>query len=99
MNAEKPAARGDIYAALGCCTRAVSFLVQVLLAHNEVYPISDKGVIDEIAGLRHVPDDWSARIAVALSVGSPAPDALLASVAALRELTEEVRVITGLQLR
>ena len=95
MNAEKPAKRGDVYAAMGCCGRAVSFLVQVLLAHNEVYPVSDKGVIDKISGLEKVPMDWSARVTNGLVIGTGQPDSLLSAVQVLRELTEEIgRMIT-----
>jgi predicted nucleotidyltransferase len=89
-NARKPAARGDIYAVIGCLSRAVAFLVQSLYAVNEVYFISDKGAIDEVETMAMRPDNWAGRVDACLSVTSER-SSLAAAVDVASALVEECR--------
>ncbi len=89
-NARKPAVRGDIYAAIGCVSRAIAFLVQSLYAVNEVYFISDKGAIAEVAAMAIRPTDWTGRVQACLSVTSE-PSQLSEGVDVASALVEECR--------
>lgn len=78
QNAVKPARRGDVYAGVGCLTRTAAFLVQTLLAHAEIYPVSDKGALHQLTLVNTTYADLSSRISACLLVGEAAqlPDAV-----------------------
>jgi predicted nucleotidyltransferase len=52
------AATGDVYNTAGCLTRTAAALTQVLFALNEVYFMSDKKVMEAIAGFKLAPPDY-----------------------------------------
>jgi len=56
------AATGDVYNAVGCLTRTVSYMTQALFALNERYFINDKRVIDELASFTALPSGYVDRI-------------------------------------
>ena len=53
------AARGDVYMAVGCLTRIVAMLTQVLFALNEAYFVTDKGALERIEGFPLRPPDYA----------------------------------------
>jgi predicted nucleotidyltransferase len=92
-NAGKPASRGDVYATLGCLSRASGFLVQVLLAHHERYPINDKGALDTLALLDETTASLTTRLQACLLIDSAA--ALPEAVRAMRSVCDDVGRIVG----
>ncbi len=93
QNAVKPAHRRDVYATLGCLSRAAAFLVQVLLAHAERYPISDKGALDQLAAINSTYADLSSRLSACLLVGTPA--GLSGAVAEMTSICVEIGHLVG----
>lgn len=61
------AARGDVYNAVGCLTRAVSLLTQVLFALNETYFITDKGALEAIDAFACRPAGYSGEVCALLA--------------------------------
>ena len=93
QNAIKPAGRGDVFASVGCLSRAAAFLVQTLLAHGELYPISDKGALDQLALVNATYADLSSRMSACLLIGDARqlPDA----VASMGEICAEIGEVVG----
>lgn len=58
----KAAARGDAYMAVGCLTRVVAMLTQVLFALNETYFITDKGALERIDAFPLRPAGYAAAV-------------------------------------
>jgi len=56
----KAAARGDVYMAVGCLTRVVAMLTQVLFALNDTYFVTDKGSLEQIERFPLRPDGYAA---------------------------------------
>jgi NifB/MoaA-like Fe-S oxidoreductase len=80
LHARAFAVKGDIYNTVGCLTRVVSNLTQVLFALNERYFLSDKKVMDLIARFPLLPEGYIQKISHILACpGSTA-----------KELTETV---------
>lgn len=89
------ATKGDIYNTVGCLTRALSFLTQVLFALNETYFISDKRAIETIETFSLKPSDYTASVNQILAhVGSSAEE-LSATVLHLEHLFRRVVELTG----
>ncbi len=93
QNALKPSRRGDVYASVGCLSRAAAFLVQTLLSHAEIYPISDKGALDQLASVDATYADLSSRISACLLVGDAS--ALPNAVASMTGICNEVGRVVG----
>ncbi len=93
QNAIKPAGRGDVYASVGCMSRAAAFLVQTLLAHAELYPVSDKGALDQLARFNTTYADLSSRMSACLLIGyaQQLPDA----VSSMTEICSEIGRLVG----
>ncbi len=69
------AARGDVYNAAGCLTRALSLLTQVLFALNETYFITDKGALEAIEAFPVRPDGYGDEVRALLAApGSTAAE-------------------------
>ncbi len=62
LNAQKLAARECIYGTVGCMTRIVSELTQVLFALNEVYFASEKEALKVIESFSLKPKEYAIRI-------------------------------------
>jgi hypothetical protein len=58
----KAAARGDVYMAVGCITRVVAMLTQVLFALNETYFVTDKGSLEQIERFPLRPGGYAAAV-------------------------------------
>lgn len=58
----KAAARGDVYMAVGCLTRVVAMLTQVLFALNEIYFVTDKGALERIEAFPLRPEGYAAAV-------------------------------------
>jgi aminoglycoside 3-N-acetyltransferase len=56
------AKRGDVYMAVGCLTRIVAMLTQVLFALNEAYFVTDKGALERIEGFPRRPDGYASAV-------------------------------------
>ena len=80
------AARADVYGTVGCLTRALSYLTQVLYTLNETYFMSDKGVLEAIAAFSSRPAAYRERVRAILA--RPGTDTL--------ELSETVGALTAL---
>lgn len=95
LHARSFAARGDVYNAAGCLTRAATNLVQVIFAMNRCYYMSDKGALDAIGDFAVKPADFATALAAIL--GAPGRDAaaLTQSVAAMDTLWRRTVALTG----
>ena len=93
QNAVKPAGRGDVFASVGCLSRAAAFLVQTLLAYAELYPVSDKGALDRLALVNATYADLCLRMSACLLVGDAhqLPDA----VASMGDICSEIGKVVG----
>jgi hypothetical protein len=89
FNAQKLAKRGCIYGTIGCVTRIVAELTQVLFALNRIYFVTEKDALKTIESFLIKPKEYSARIDDILS--SPGRDeALVESLKKLNEVIQEV---------
>jgi aminoglycoside 3-N-acetyltransferase len=86
----KAAARGDVYMAVGCLTRIVALLTQVLFALNEAYFVTDKGALERIEGFSLRPGGYSAAVRELLGHPGTTPAELEATAARLEALHGEV---------
>ena len=66
-NGYKTAKRGDTYFTVGCVTRAMSMLVQVLYALNETYFLSEKNLARNVSSFKVIPDNFVHRVETVLS--------------------------------
>ena len=86
MNAKQSAARGCIYATVGCMTRMAAELTQVLFALNRIYFATDKRALETIDTFPICPKDYAQRMNALLSH----PDSGFGSIKALEGLVQEV---------
>jgi hypothetical protein len=84
------AAAGDVYGTTGCLGRAASNLTQALFALNEVYFISDKKVMQAVAGFPILPEGYVERLNGILGRAGESAAELVASVASLESLWRQV---------
>ncbi len=84
------AAQGDVYNTVGCLTRALSFLTQVLFAMNETYFISDKKAVATIDTFALKPPNYSARVNHILAHAGSTASELSATVHDLEDLFHQV---------
>ena len=89
------AAAGDVYNTVGCLTRIVSYLTQVLYAMNEVYFINDKRVMDELASFPAMPAGYVERIVSMLAKPGETPEELVRTASQLQAAWESVVAIAG----
>jgi predicted nucleotidyltransferase len=88
------AAQGDVYTTVGCLTRAMSFLTQVLFALNETYFISDKKAIAAIDTFALKPPNYSARVNHILGHAGNTTEELAATVRDMEDLFHQVVELT-----
>jgi predicted nucleotidyltransferase len=89
------AATGDVYNAVGCLTRTVSYMTQALFALNERYFINDKRVIDELASFTALPSGYVERIISLLARPGETPEDLRHTAAELEEAWKSMVAIAG----
>jgi hypothetical protein len=91
----KFAARGDVYNAAGCMTRAAGHLTQALYALNETYFLNDKSALDEIEGFAMRPDEFAESMTRILAHPGETPSALLHSADRLDVLFRRIAALAG----
>lgn len=84
------AAQGDVYSTVGCLTRALSFLTQVLFALNETYFISDKKALAAIDAFSLKPPNYSERVSHILGHAGSTSEGLSATVRDMEALFHQV---------
>jgi len=94
-HARGAAARGDVYNAAGCATRALGHLTQVLYALNRVYFISDKGALEAIDAFARRPDGYADAVRALLAAPGATPAALTATIERLAGLVAAVLALAG----
>ncbi|MBK7098228.1 MAG: DUF4037 domain-containing protein [Sphingobacteriales bacterium] len=65
--AEKFAAKTDMYNTVGCLTRAMYSIVSTLFALNEIYPMGDKRAIEIVEKTKNKPINFTNKINAILS--------------------------------
>ncbi|MFN7118551.1 MAG: nucleotidyltransferase domain-containing protein [Saprospiraceae bacterium] len=90
--AEKFAAKYDMYNTLGCLTRAIKSIVNALFAINEIYPMGDKRALEIIEQNETKPSDLTNRINLILSCK---PHSLLDNVMDLKSLFDETVLLAN----
>jgi len=89
------ATRADVYNTVGCLTRGLSYLTQVLFALNETYFSSDKQAMEATTHLPVCPASYAKRVAALLArPGATAPE-LSQAVASLAGLFEDLVGLAG----
>lgn len=94
LNAQKLAERGCIYGTVGCMTRMVSELTQVLFALNEVYFASEKEALKVIESFPLKPPEYAIRINAILSCPGQGAT-LIQSLKKLNEIIQETKELCG----
>ena len=95
LHADGYAQAGNVYAAVGALARAASYLTQALFALNEVYFMSDKTAMQEIAAFPAAPAGFVPRLNAALAHPGESPAALAQAVEQVRGLWAEVVALAG----
>ncbi len=90
-NGYKTAKRGDIYFTVGCVTRAVSMLVQMLYALNETYFLSEKNLARNVSSFKIVSDDFVHRVEAILSNLGGDAEQLTASIDSTKALLHDLQ--------
>lgn len=90
--ADKFAAKDDVYNAVGCFTRISKSLTDTLFALNERYPMGDKNALEIIAGEQQSPSGLEARIRRVLA---PGEHSLVESAGLLRQVFNEIVSLAG----
>ncbi len=89
--ADKFAAKGDPYNAVGCFTRILKNIVDALYALNELYPLGDKNVIRKIVEMPKCPSNLQHQIENVLATNSK--NELMTSAGKLKDLFDQVVVL------
>ena len=87
------AARGDAYMAVGCLTRIVAMLTQVLFALNEAYFVTDKGALERIESFPLRPPGYAGAVRELLGQPGTTRAGLEATAARLEALHREVATL------
>ncbi|MBZ0304421.1 MAG: nucleotidyltransferase domain-containing protein [Anaerolineae bacterium] len=95
LHARSFAGQGDVYNTVGCLTRALSDLTQVLFALNEAYFISDKRALATIETFPLKPDAYAARVTDILAHPGGTAEALAQTVDALSALFRDAVELAG----
>jgi predicted nucleotidyltransferase len=93
--AEKFAAQGDVYNAVGCFARCGAALVEVAYALNERYFLTDKGALAEIGSFAVKPEGFGATLEAVLSHPGATRDELSESALKLNNLFKEMVEVCG----
>lgn len=91
----KAAARGDAYMAVGCLTRVVAMLTQVLFALNDTYFLTDKGALERIDAFPLRPDGYAAAVRDLLGHPGTTRAKLEAAAGRLEALHGQVAALCG----
>ncbi|HHY58427.1 MAG TPA: nucleotidyltransferase domain-containing protein [Chloroflexi bacterium] len=94
LQARNFAARGDVYNTVGCLTRTVTTLTQVLFALNRCYFMTDKGALEMIDGFARRPANYRQAICAILAAPGSDVTALVQSVARLEALWQRIVELT-----
>lgn len=95
IHAEGYARSGDAFTTAGALARAGFLTILALFAINEVYYLSDKSALREIAAFAKAPAGYGARLGAALGAVGSTPETLLAAVEQVRGLWGETVALTG----
>lgn len=95
LHARAFAALGDVYNTVGCLTRVVSNLTQVLFALNETYFGRDKQVMDALARFPRLPQGYIQQIQRVLACPGSTPPELSATVRNLEQAWRSVVSLPG----
>lgn len=95
LHAHSFAAGGDVYNTVGCLTRSVANLTQVLFALNEVYFMSDKRVMETMANFSVLPANYSERVTLSLAAPGHTAPALEQTVTEIQAAWQSVVDLTG----
>lgn len=87
--------RGDVAYVAGALYRCSAGLVQVIHALNRRYFLNEKGSVSAASDMKLAPRNFEKRIVEALGKTGTTPAQLAKSVEALRELVDEVRVLSA----
>lgn len=93
--ARQHAAAGDVYNTVGCLTRITGYLTQSLFALNGEYFISDKRVMDAIAGFDLCPAKYAERVNELLAHPGATSGELIGTVSGLQDMWQEVVKLAG----
>lgn len=97
--AESAAAATDLYGTVGCITRVLANLTQVLFAMNDEYFLTDKRLAQVLATFSKLPAGYVARMERILSKPGEDAETLTATVDFLRKLWTEVVALTDGEYR
>ena len=95
LHARGFAAQGDIYNTVGCLTRIVSNITQMLFALNERYFIRDKKVLDTVAKFPNLPLGYIQQINCILAYPGSTVEELTKTVSDLERVWYSVASLTG----
>lgn len=95
MHARSFAEKGDIYNTVGCFTRTASNLTQALFALNEVYFMSDKKVMEMIAGFTAKPNSYIERLEALLAHPGASEEELKNSYSQMEALWQDVKALSA----
>ncbi len=95
IHARTFAANGDVYNTVGCFTRALSQMTQVLFALNETYLMSDKKALQIIESFPIKPPDYAVRVTAILAHPGSTSAELSAAAAALTALFQGLVDLAG----
>ncbi len=93
------AGRADVYNVVGCLTRGLSYLTQVLFALNETYFIADKGALETISQFAVKPDAYADRVRCILARPGATAAELRETVGGLESLVRDVLALAGPRYR
>ncbi|MGN6352497.1 MAG: nucleotidyltransferase domain-containing protein [Parafilimonas sp.] len=89
--AEKFAAKNDVYNTIGCIVRAVKNIVTALFSINEIYPMGDKRAIDILERATIKPDNLNHKINAILCCEQ---DNMIHNVLLLKTIFNEIVAVT-----
>jgi hypothetical protein len=90
VHARSFAAAGDVYNTVGCLTRTAANLTQVLFALNETYFMSDKRVMETLAGFSVLPAGYIEQLTAILAHPGQTIEALGQTVTVLAAIWQSV---------
>jgi len=93
-NAHKAAKRSDVYFTVGCVTRAISMLTQVLYALNETYFFSEKNLAKQTSAFKIMPNNFVERVESILSNLGNDAEQLTTSVVSTNTLLQDLQVLS-----
>ncbi|RRA98780.1 nucleotidyltransferase domain-containing protein [Larkinella rosea] len=82
----------DVYNVMGCLTRAVKNLVDVLFAVNEIYPMGDKRAVEILGNTNQIPPNLSGKVDSILCADK---DTMSNNIDGLKRLFDETVALTN----